>query len=72
MSADEIISTSKANDDLMALIMSSKMLDSGDEDEESQISVGDIENDPVLFEKEFQSYKRNYYMSKMGYADFNE
>uniref|UniRef100_A0A2M4B8M8 Putative 5'-3' exonuclease hke1/rat1 n=1 Tax=Anopheles marajoara TaxID=58244 RepID=A0A2M4B8M8_9DIPT len=72
VSADEIISSSKANDDLMALIMSSKMLDSGDEDEESQISVGDIENDPVLFEKEFQSYKRNYYMSKMGYADFNE
>ncbi|XP_049529328.1 5'-3' exoribonuclease 1 [Anopheles darlingi] len=72
VSADEIISSSKANDDLMALIMSSKMLDSGDEDEESQISVGDIENDPVLFEKEFKSYKRNYYMTKMGYADFNE
>ncbi|XP_052869076.1 5'-3' exoribonuclease 1 [Anopheles cruzii] len=72
VTAEEIIGSS--DKDLMALIMSSEMLGSEDEDDDDAplVTVGDIENDPELFEKEFQSYKRNYYMTKMGYPDFNE
>ncbi|XP_058058704.1 5'-3' exoribonuclease 1 [Anopheles bellator] len=73
VTAEEIIGSSGADKDLIALIMSSEMLGSEDEDDDAPlVTVDDIENDPELFEKEFQSYKRNYYMTKMGYADFNE
>uniref|UniRef100_A0AAG5CS45 Uncharacterized protein n=1 Tax=Anopheles atroparvus TaxID=41427 RepID=A0AAG5CS45_ANOAO len=68
----EIIGSSEVDKDLMALIMSSEMLDSEGEDGEPLVALGDIEKDPELFEKEFQSYKRNYYMTKMGYSDFTE
>uniref|UniRef100_A0A182W3A0 5'-3' exoribonuclease 1 n=1 Tax=Anopheles minimus TaxID=112268 RepID=A0A182W3A0_9DIPT len=72
VNADEIIASSGMDQDLVALIMSSEMLNSDEEDNEIPVTLDDIENDPELFEKEFQSYKRNYYMTKMGYADFNE
>uniref|UniRef100_A0A182RI08 5'-3' exoribonuclease 1 n=1 Tax=Anopheles funestus TaxID=62324 RepID=A0A182RI08_ANOFN len=72
VNADEIIASSEMDKDLVALIMSSEMLDSDGEDNEAPVTLDDIENDPELFEKEFQSYKRNYYMTKMGYADFTE
>ncbi|KFB52046.1 AGAP004430-PA-like protein [Anopheles sinensis] len=72
MSASEIIGSSDVDRDLMALIMSSEMLDSDGEEGEAPATLADIEDDPELFEKEFQSYKRNYYMTKMGYADFTE
>lgn len=65
--------------DLSALIKASAemfMDDDDDEDEEDgggpRPSAEDIESDPELFEKEFAAYKRNYYMTKMGYGDFNE
>uniref|UniRef100_A0A182TY25 5'-3' exoribonuclease 1 n=1 Tax=Anopheles melas TaxID=34690 RepID=A0A182TY25_9DIPT len=70
--ANEIIGASEMDKDLMALIMSSEMLDSEGEDNTAPVTLGDIENDPELFEQEFKNYKRNYYMSKMGYADFTE
>ncbi|EAA09254.6 AGAP004430-PA [Anopheles gambiae str. PEST] len=70
--ANEIIGASEMDKDLMALIMSSEMLDSEGEDNAAPVTLGDIENDPELFEQEFKNYKRNYYMSKMGYADFTE
>ncbi|XP_052894626.1 5'-3' exoribonuclease 1 [Anopheles moucheti] len=72
VNADEVIASSEMDKDLVALIMSSEMLDSDGEDNEAPVTLDDIENDPELFEKEFQSYKRNYYMTKMGYADFTE
>uniref|UniRef100_A0A182STA0 5'-3' exoribonuclease 1 n=1 Tax=Anopheles maculatus TaxID=74869 RepID=A0A182STA0_9DIPT len=74
VNADEIIASKDMDKDLAALIMASEMLDSeGEEDDEGgPITQDDIENDPDLFEKEFRSYKRNYYMTKMGYADFTE
>ncbi|XP_058129532.1 5'-3' exoribonuclease 1 [Anopheles ziemanni] len=72
MSASEIMGSSDVDRDLIALIRSSEMLDSDGEDGEAPATLADIEDDPELFEKEFQSYKRNYYMTKMGYADFTE
>uniref|UniRef100_A0A182PLI7 Uncharacterized protein n=1 Tax=Anopheles epiroticus TaxID=199890 RepID=A0A182PLI7_9DIPT len=72
VSTSDIIGASEMDKDLMALIMSSEMLDSEAEDNEGPVTLEDIENDPELFEKEFQNYKRNYYMNKMGYADFTE
>lgn len=41
-------------------------------DDDEQSTPGDIENDPEFFEKEFAAYKRNYYITKMGYHEFNE
>ncbi|XP_001849256.2 5'-3' exoribonuclease 1 [Culex quinquefasciatus] len=62
--------------DLSALIKASEdMFLDDDEDGDGggeRYSAEDIENDPELFEKEFAAYKRNYYMTKMGYGDFNE
>lgn len=57
--------------DLSALIKASEdmFMDDDDEDERSD---GDIEGDPEFFEKEFALYKRNYYITKMGYQDFTE
>uniref|UniRef100_A0A182Y8Z1 5'-3' exoribonuclease 1 n=1 Tax=Anopheles stephensi TaxID=30069 RepID=A0A182Y8Z1_ANOST len=74
VNAEEIIASREMDKDLVALIMSSEMLDSEGEDvdEGGPVTQDDIENDPELFEKEFHSYKRNYYMTKMGYADFTE
>uniref|UniRef100_A0A182LSR4 5'-3' exoribonuclease 1 n=1 Tax=Anopheles culicifacies TaxID=139723 RepID=A0A182LSR4_9DIPT len=72
VSADEIITSSDMDKDLVALIMSSEMLDSDAEDNDMPATLDDIENDPEIFEKEFYNYKRNYYITKMGYADFNE
>uniref|UniRef100_A0A182K9Y0 Uncharacterized protein n=1 Tax=Anopheles christyi TaxID=43041 RepID=A0A182K9Y0_9DIPT len=69
---NEIIGSSEKDKDLMALIMSSEMLDSEGEDIAGPVTLGDIESDPELFEQEFQNYKRNYYMHKMGYTDFTE
>ncbi|XP_050079463.1 5'-3' exoribonuclease 1 [Anopheles maculipalpis] len=73
VNTDEIIAERAMDEDLAALIMASEMLDfEGEDDEDRPVTQNDIENDPELFEKEFQSYKRNYYVTKMGYADFTE
>uniref|UniRef100_A0A1Q3F1Y6 5'-3' exoribonuclease 1 n=1 Tax=Culex tarsalis TaxID=7177 RepID=A0A1Q3F1Y6_CULTA len=61
--------------DLSALIKASEDMFLDDEDDggdQLRHSAEDIENDPELFEKEFAAYKRNYYITKMGYGDFNE
>ncbi|XP_053673274.1 5'-3' exoribonuclease 1 [Anopheles nili] len=73
VTAEEIAGSADMDKDLMALIMSTAMLNAAEDDEEdAPVSIDDLENDPELFEKEFHSYKRNYYMTKMGYADFTE
>ncbi|XP_055609359.1 5'-3' exoribonuclease 1-like isoform X2 [Uranotaenia lowii] len=70
---DDIKTEAEMNYDLSALIRSTEeMYGSSDEGEEDSDAQGDIENDPEFFEKEFNAYKRNYYITKMGYAEFDE
>lgn len=56
--------------DLSALIKASEDMFLDEEDDLEP--PGDIENDPEFFEKEFNAYKRNYYITKLGYQDYNE
>ncbi|XP_053692331.1 5'-3' exoribonuclease 1 [Sabethes cyaneus] len=56
--------------DLSALTRATEDMFLDDDDDRS--TPGDIENDPEFFEKEFAAYKRNYYITKMGYHEFNE
>uniref|UniRef100_A0A182QR21 5'-3' exoribonuclease 1 n=1 Tax=Anopheles farauti TaxID=69004 RepID=A0A182QR21_9DIPT len=71
--ADEINGTGGMDEDLMALIAASDLLGlEGEEDGEPTVTLGDIENDPELFEQEFRAYKKNYYITKLGLADFDE
>ncbi|XP_029735397.1 5'-3' exoribonuclease 1 [Aedes albopictus] len=56
--------------DLSAFIKASSDMFSDEEDDLEP--PGDIENDPEFFEKEFNAYKRNYYITKLGYQDYNE
>ncbi|XP_058822871.1 5'-3' exoribonuclease 1 isoform X2 [Topomyia yanbarensis] len=66
---DDIKAEAEMNCDLSALIQASEDMFLDDEEESTS---GDIENDPEFFEKEFTAYKKNYYITKMGYQHFNE
>ncbi|XP_055638720.1 5'-3' exoribonuclease 1 [Toxorhynchites rutilus septentrionalis] len=65
---DEITASDEMDCDLAALIKASEDMFSDDEEDES---VGDLDN-PDFFEKEFTAYKRNYYITKLGYKDYDE
>lgn len=67
---DDIKAEAEMDCDLSALIKASEDMFSDDEDDAEP--PGDIENDPEFFEKEFTAYKRNYYITKLGYQDYNQ
>lgn len=67
---DDIKSKTAMDCDLSALIQASEDMFLDDDDDLE--SPGDIENDPKFFEQEFNAYKRNYYITKLGYDDYNE
>lgn len=70
--AEEINGAAGMGEDLMALIIASDLL-GGEEGEDGEpVTLGDIENDPELFEQEFKAFKKNYYITKLGLADFDE
>ncbi|XP_055541135.1 5'-3' exoribonuclease 1 isoform X2 [Wyeomyia smithii] len=66
---EEIKAELETNYDLSQLIQATE--DMFLDDDEEPKTPGDIENDPEFFEKEFAAYKRNYYITKMGYHEFN-
>uniref|UniRef100_A0A182NCW7 5'-3' exoribonuclease 1 n=1 Tax=Anopheles dirus TaxID=7168 RepID=A0A182NCW7_9DIPT len=73
VTADEINGSAAMDEDLMALIMSSDLLGSeAEEDGEPIVELGDIENDPELFEQEFEAHKKHYYVTKLGLAEYTE
>lgn len=77
MTSDETDSSDYEDDDSEILPDAEESLDGDNEDrkkiEMNEEEMNDLElSDEELFEKEFQQFKKNYYINKLNYGDVNE